>query len=94
MYDGDIPGTMTEPRSYHGRRVGPSPADMLQHKRQPALSRREKHMIRLFAGLARLAFGISMSAFGLFLAALAPFIAAAAVLFLIARALGMPLLVP
>jgi hypothetical protein len=35
-----------------------------------------------------------MSAFGLFLAALAPFLAAAAALFLIARALGMPLLVP
>jgi hypothetical protein len=35
-----------------------------------------------------------MGAFGLFLAALAPFLAAAAVLFLIARALGMPLLLP
>jgi hypothetical protein len=94
MYDGDVLGTMTERRRDHGRRIGPPPADMLQHKRQPTLIRREKLMIRLFAGLARLAFGISMGAFGLFLAALAPFIAGATVLFLIARALGLPLLVP
>jgi hypothetical protein len=77
-----------------GARVRTALQNMLQHKRQPTLIRREKHMIRLFAHFARLAFGISMSAFGLFLAALAPFIAAAAALFLIARALGIPLLVP